>query len=176
MSRLRKGKNEIPKRGDVEVLATLLVAYPEVSRATFDPAKKTLGMVFLCRGPLSVAARKGLIEAYIDSVEVYGALIGTKTTFVKAYWEKMERFYCFYVERDVASLSPGELGLTVELVANGARVVPATESSDAVDNEEEYTWSARVFLQEMLEQVRSLESPRKLVALREGERVLVFDK
>ncbi len=63
-------------RKDVEVLATLLVAYPQVSRATYDPDKKTLGMVFLCRGPLGKPKRDSLCELYLDSIDVYGLLIG----------------------------------------------------------------------------------------------------
>ena len=161
---------------DVEVLATLLVAYPEVSRATFDPEQKALGMVFLCRGPMSAAARTKLTDIYKDSVEVYGLLNGRTANLVTTRWERMDRFYSFQIERDVATLSPGELNLTVDLVRQNAKIVPACEGLEDFDDGEEYTVPARLFLQEMLEQVRVMESPRKLVALREGERVLVFDK
>ncbi len=95
---------------------------------------------------------------------------------VRTRWERMERFYSFQVERDVATLCPGELNLTVDLVRQNAKVVPACESLDEFEDGEDYAVPARLFLQEMLEQVRAMESPRKLVALREGERVLVFDK
>jgi hypothetical protein len=163
-------------RKDVEVLATLLVAYPQVSRATYDPDMKTLGMVFLCRGPLGKAKRESISTLYLDSTEVYGSLIGQERTYASATWEKMDRFHALLVERDVSSLTPGELSLTVDLVADRVNLVLAADSGDGFDDGEEYSWSARLFLQEMLDQVRTLKSTRKLVALREGERVLVYDK
>ncbi len=175
MPRSDRSKEEATRR-DVEVLATLLVAYPEVSRATFDPTNKTLAIVFLCRGPLKKAVRNQLIQTYKDSVEVYQMLVDRQAEFVKAHWETMERFYCFQVERDVLSLTPGELNLTVDLVRDNTKIVLSGDGSDEFSEGEEYTVSARLFLQEMLDRVRAIESPRKLVALREGERVLVFDK
>ncbi len=164
----------VPQK-DVEVLATLLVAYPQVSRAVYDPGNKALGLVFLCRGPMSRNRRKDLTTLYKDSVEVYLSLTGRKQTFLKASWESMDSFYSFQVERDVSSLSPGELDMTVDMICDKASVVMATEGLDASDSDE-ITWPARLFLQETIDQVKTLKSPRKLVALREGERVLVFDK
>lgn len=161
---------------DVEILATLLVAYPQVSRVTFDPDKKALGLVFLCRGPLGQKRRLALSHAYADSIEVYLRLSVKSPSVLRASWEKMGDFYCFQVERDVASLSPEELSLTVDLMSERADLVLAGDEVEIPDSSDEYTWSARLFLQEMLEQVRNLQSSRKLVALREGERVLVFDK
>jgi hypothetical protein len=42
--------------------------------------------------------------------------------------------------------------------------------------EPELSLSARFFVQELLEDIKNLECARQLVAVREGERVLVFDK
>ena len=169
-------RRDTTSKKDVEVLATLLVAYPQVSRATYDPDKRTLGMVFLCRGPLGKAKREGLSRLYLDSIEVYGSLIDQEKTYATATWEKMDRFHALFVERDVSSLTPGELSLTVDLIADRVDLVLATDNGEGFDEGEEYSWSARLFLQEMLDQVRTLKSTKKLVALREGERVLVFDK
>jgi hypothetical protein len=163
-------------RRDVEILATLLVAYPQVSRVTFDPEKKTLGLVFLCQGPIGSRRRAALSRAYKDSVEVYLRLSSRTASVLNASWEKMGDFYCFQIERDVASLSPEELNVAVDLVSERARPVPAGDEVEMPDSSEECAWPARLFLQEMLEQVKDLQGSRKLVALREGERVLVFDK
>jgi len=88
----------------------------------------------------------------------------------------MGDFYCFQVERDVASLSSEELNLTADLISEKAKLVAPHEEVEAHDGREDFAWSARLFLQEMLEQVKDLRSKRKLIALREGEKVLVFDK
>jgi hypothetical protein len=171
-----RSQKKPPSGRDVEILATLLVAYPQVSRVTFDPEKKALGLVFLCRGPSGAKRRADLCRVYADSIEVFLRLTNRTPRVVKAGWEKMGDVYCFQVERDVASISPEELNVTADLVAERADLVLATDEVELPENAEDYSWSARLFLQEMLEQVRNLQSPRKLVALREGEKVLVFDK
>lgn len=177
---LAKAEGKIRKRRpssrDVEILATLLVAYPQVSRVTFDPEKKALGLVFLCRGPAGTRQRRALSRLYADSIEVFLRLTGRTPSVVKATWETMGDFYCFQVERDVASISPEELNITTDLVSERAKLVVGPEEVEMPDSSEDYAWSARLFLQEMLEQVKDLQSTRKLVALREGEKVLVFDK
>lgn len=165
-----------PSSRDVEVLATLLVAYPQVSRVTFDPEKKALGLVFLCQGPVGSRRRGAISRQYSDAIEVFLRLTGRTPAVLKTAWEKMGDFYCFQVERDVVSISPEELNLTADLISERARLVVSQEEVDMPDGHEDYAWSARLFLQEMLEQVRDLRSTRKLVALREGEKVLVFDK
>jgi len=167
-------RRRTPRR-DIEVLATLLVAYPEVSRVTFDPLRKTLSLVFLCRGPLGGKKRTDIQNKYRDSIEVYLSITGREASVIECKWEKMENFYAFQVERDVSSLSPGELNLTSDLVSETTKVVVGSDGAIRPEDDE-FSWPPRVFLQEMLDQVRTLESPRKLVALREGEKVLVFDR
>lgn len=165
-----------PSNKDVEILATLLVAYPQVSRVTFDPKKKALNLAFLCKGPIKAKARESMCRSYLDSVHVYQEITGAKPAVLECSWEKMDDFFIFLVERDVASLSPGELNLTVELIEDKVKVMYASEDHESQEAGEESGISPRVFLQDMVNQVRNLESTRKLVALREGERVLVFDK
>jgi len=165
-----------PSSKDVEILATLLVAYPQVSRVTYDPKRKALNLAFLCKGPISAKKRKDVVKSYLDSVGVYFDLTGTRAHITECMWEKMDGYYCLLIERDIASLSPGELNLTVELLGSKVKILYASGEGDASAYGDDMNASARVFLQDSVNQVRNLESTRKLVALREGEKVLVFDK
>jgi hypothetical protein len=79
------------------------------------------------------------------------------------------------VERDVVSLSTGELSLTTSLISQSTSVFSAFDDS-TLGEEPELSLSARFFVQELLEDIKNLECARQLVAVREGERVLVFDK
>ncbi|HHX29443.1 MAG: hypothetical protein ACOX5Q_04225 [Bacillota bacterium] len=165
-----------PSSKDVEILATLLVAYPQVSRVTYDPKRKALNLVFLCKGPMSAKTRERICNVYLDSVSVYLDLIGARAAVAQCMWNKMDDFYCLIIERDIASLTPGELNLTVELLEEKTTVLYASDEGDNPVSGDDMNASARVFLQDTVNQVRNLESTRKLVALREGEKVLVFDK
>ncbi|MGI6163070.1 MAG: hypothetical protein ACOYEQ_03960 [Bacillota bacterium] len=171
----RRNKRNRVSQKDIEVLATLLVAFPQVSRAVFDPEKRGLSLVFLCQGPISKSRQARLERLYRQSIDVYLGLEGLKKGFVNCSWEGMDEFCSFQVERDVASLSTGELSLTAALVSENVPVLSALDDSTITDDTD-FSWSARFFLQEMLDQVREIQCPRKLVALREGEKVLVFDK
>lgn len=170
------GKPVRPSSKDVEILATLLVAYPQVSRVTYDPKRKALNLAFLCKGPIGQRTKKGILKSYLDSMGVYHDLIGARAAITECLWEKMDDFYCLLIERDIASLTPGELNLTVELLENKVTVLYASDEGDFSPAGDDMNASARVFLQDTVNQVKNLESTRKLVALREGEKVLVFDK
>lgn len=68
---------------EIEILAALLVAFPQISRVTFDPEKRMLSMAFLCEGPVSQAKRKQLQSLYLDSIDVYRALTNKDMSTVK---------------------------------------------------------------------------------------------
>jgi hypothetical protein len=87
----------------------------------------------------------------------------------------MDNLCSFQVERDVESLSTDELSLTASLVSQNVRVFSASDGSTLVEDIE-LSWSARFFLQELLEDIRNIKCTRQLVAVREGEKVIVFDK
>lgn len=159
---------------EIEILAALLVAFPQMSRVTFDPDKRGLSMAFLCQGPVSKRKRKRLETLYLDSIEVYARLTGRDMSIVRCYWETIDDFYCFHVERDVASLSTGELNLTVSLISGEVELISESEEPFATDSE--LAWSARLLVQELVERIRDLQCSRKLVALREGEKVIVFHR
>jgi hypothetical protein len=168
-------KTKTDLRG-VEVLASLLVAYPQVSRATYDPSNRTLSLIFLCRGPLSAVKRKKIALVYRDSVDVYLSLSDKTASTIGCSWEQLDTFYSFQVERDVASLSPGEINLTVDLISMRADIVSTVEDNVNGDSLDDATSAARWLLEDTLNEVRHLDGKRRLVAFREGERVLVFDK
>ncbi|MGB4656353.1 MAG: hypothetical protein WBI43_02120 [Bacillota bacterium] len=159
---------------DIEVLAALLVAFPQISKVTYDPEKRGLSISFLCEGPVSKTKRHRLKSLYLDAIEVYRQLTDKNMSLVRCYWETIDQFHCFHVERDVASLSTGELNLTVSLIADQVPLVAETAEPFVTDGE--FSWSARMLLQEMLERIRELKCQSKLVALREGEKVIVFHK
>jgi hypothetical protein len=161
---------------DIEVLATLLVAYPEVCRAIYDPSRKTLTLVFMCKGKLPAKKRKEIQKRYMDSVAVYAKLTKKRPKLVNCNWETMDRYSVFNVERDVLSLSPGEVSIAVDIVSSISKVIPSSEEEISGMDRDDFTRSARAFLQETLEEMRNMDSSRKLVAFREGEKVLVFDK
>lgn len=171
-ARMRKRRQV--SQEDVEVLAALLVAFPQISRVTFDPVERGLSLAFLCQGPVSELKREQLRSLYLQSIDVYLSLAEQKSSKVCCYWETIDEFHSFHVERDVASLSTSELSLTVSLVAGEVPVI--SDLNEPIAPEAEFSWSSRLFLQEILERVRELKCPRKLVALREGERVIVFHK
>lgn len=180
---ITKRKTDVDNRGkrgkqvsqkDIEVLATLLIAFPQVSKVTFDPQRRGLKLVFLCQGPVKESKRNKLQSLYLQSIDLYLSLIKQTGSIVECSWETIDEFHSFQVERDVTSLSAGELSLTVSLVQDQVPIL--SDLDDSLLNDAEFSLTARFFLQEMLDKVQEIEFPKKLVALREGEKVLVFHK
>ena len=139
-----------PSSKDVEILATLLVAYPQVSRVTYDPKRKALNLVFLCKGPMSAKTRERICNVYLDSVSVYLDLIGARAAVAQCMWNKMDDFYCLIIERDIA-LTPGELTLPWSFGGkdNGTLRIGRRRQPVSADD---MNASARVFLQDTVNQ------------------------
>lgn len=140
--------NKSPKsvsQGDIEILATLLIAFPQISRIMFDPKKRTLALVFLCRGPIGKTEQRRIKKLYRESVEVYHSLCGIESRSISCSWDLMDELCSFQVERDVASLSTGELSLTTSLVSQNVAVFSAFDDF-ILGEESELSWSARFFV------------------------------
>ncbi len=171
-SKLTKNIQASPK--DAEVLAMLLIAFPQVSKVAFDPLRRSLTLTFLCKGPISYQKQKDLESLYLLSIDVYNILTKQKAHIVDSYWEAIDEFYYFHVERDVSSLFPGELNLTVSLITDQISVV--LDLDVPVELENDIILSNEFFLQEILDRIRELKCSTEFVALREGDKVIVFHK
>lgn len=168
----RKSEGRKVRSESGEVLATLLMAFPEIGRAVFNPEKRTLSVAFICQGPLTRGAKTWLEKTWDDAVAVYARLTGVEPGIARRSWDKVGKYRAFEVERDVDTLMPGEISMWAELVKE---VTPLISTASFEENsEEDPSWAQKMLMQDALEGLRTLKVKKKLVAIREGEKVLVY--
>ena len=155
-----------------EILATLMMAFPEIGRAVFNPERRTLSVAFICQGPLTRGATTWLEKTWDDAVVVYARLTGVEPVIARRTWDKVGKHRAFEVERDVDTLMPGEISMWAELVKEVTPVL--STASQEGSSEEDPGWAQKMLMQDALEGLRSLRVKKKIVAVREGEKVLVY--
>lgn len=155
-----------------EALATLLMAFPEIGRAVFNPEKRTLSVAFICQGPLTRGAKSWLEQTWDDAMVVYARLTDVEPAVARRSWNRVGKYRAFEVERDVDTLMPGEISMWADLVKEVSPLVSTAPPEGTP--EEDPGWAQKVLMQDAVEGLRTLKVKRKLVAIREGEKVLVY--
>jgi hypothetical protein len=158
----------------VGALIASLVRYPELSSLDFHPEAGRVTLSFCLRGTLSRARTKALASSLMEVLVTYHHLLRFPLAgegVAEFTTESLEPLTILRLTRDVASLSPDEVGMVIDWLREqcGADLLtdPNDFSEDDLLDQEET-------IQAALESLSDTPG-RRLFALREDGRVLVFN-
>jgi hypothetical protein len=108
-----------------------------------------------------------------DSIDTLVFLTGRNSTLLDVCLTHREALSIIELDRDVDSISLGEISLIVSLMQDhfGADLLCGEGTADVEDT----AWYED-FIQHMLEDINQETSLHELIGFREGNRVMVFDK
>ncbi|MDR5684300.1 MAG: hypothetical protein QN163_09795 [Armatimonadota bacterium] len=150
-------------------LAALLLRFPQLSSASFDPATGAVRLVLLLSRRLSAAGFAAFRRRLQDSVGVLHELSRFPTPEVTIRRMLGPQFTRIEITRSVEDLTAEEVQLICDLVADafGADLAAGEEVAEDLDAAEED-------LQRALEHVRERRPARAVVGVRERGQVLVY--
>ncbi|MEW6723643.1 MAG: hypothetical protein AB1331_01805 [Bacillota bacterium] len=164
----------VPNNNSVGLLISLLVRYPEVATINFDPRARTLRLTFLTRPGLSEDQWHQVLKRLQQSVEVYARLERQR---VQRAWFDVDSFgelVTLVVERDVETLSRGEISLLVELLRDLLGEELMVDEVGATGDDDMYMQEQ--YIDQLLDDLRESRQEKCLVAFREEGRVVVFNR
>lgn len=157
------------------LLVSLLVRFPEISTVKYDPRNQVIRCNFMVKGPVAAEVYEALSTRLRESLEVYHSLEGRKLETFHFTQQGLGELTELQTERDVFTLTPEEVYLTVDLmreawgdqlVADGAADYPYEEEFGA---QEEY-------IEQLVADLAANSGRRHLIAFREEGRLVVFNK
>ena len=156
---------------DTELLVSILVRYPELATVCLDASTQTLRLSFLVAGELPAAKFRSLRRRVELSVRAYGQLRSVCPGVICVRQSSDDQLTVLHVVRDIQSLSQEEIGMLVALMREALGSQLTTDDhwvGDDMSGQEEV-------IDQMLEDIRSSRQQRRLTALRDDGRVLVFN-
>ena len=158
----------------VNLLVSILVRYPEISSLNIIPASQTLKIAFLLSRIITAAEFDAVRERLHKSVEAFNMLEGRNDIQLHIEQSTYEHITLLTIARDMPSLTQEEIALLTAILQEQFGEALVADSHEPVLDEELAVQEEMI--QSMLDNVRVQNTKRRLIAIREDGRVMVFDK
>ena len=170
------GKKKQVSSDGIHLLASILVCFSEITTISYEPEDETLKITFSLRKEMNQEEFDRLSVFLAESIHTYHALEGFLDSRVNFSMETHENLSFLHVTRDIATVSRGELSMMASIMKEqfGEGLLLDYYSSGPVDPE--FTAAQEETLDRMLGNLHSLSLSRRLVGVREGDHVLVYDR
>ena len=163
-------------RPGVQLLASMLVCFPEIASVSYDPAGGGLTLDFTIRAAVSDAEMDTFSVFLIESIETYHALEDGILCESQTAYERYDALTMLHLLRPMTELTERELSLIVRLMTDtfGDQLLVDPHNMDVLDTE--FSSLQHETLERMLVAVRDIPLHDRLVGIREHDQVVVYNR
>ena len=163
-------------RPGVQLLASMLVCFPEIASVSYDPAGGGLTLDFTVRAAIPDAEMDAFSALLIESIDTYHAIEDGVLCESQTAYERHDQLTMLHLLRPMVELTERELSLIVHLVAEkfGEHLLVDPHNMDVLDAE--FSSLQHETLERMLVAVRDIPLRDRLVGIREHDQVVVYNR
>ena len=163
-------------RPGVQLLASVLVCFPEIEAVSYDPCEGMLTMDFFVRAQLSPAEAEEFTAFLGESIETFQMIEGSVVTAMDFSYERHEGLTMLHLARRMDEVTEQEIGLAVQLLVDrfGEALLVDPHGADVPDAE--FRQMQHETLDRMLTAVREIPLRERLVGIRERDQVVVYNR
>ena len=158
----------------VNLLVSMLIRYPEIGTASFDPQNHCLKLKFMLSTMPSQSEFSATKQLLVDSISAYHVLEGLKLEISEILLSTYDQVSIISVVRDVHTISKDEISLIIAILKDKLKNHLIIDHNDSL-REEDLLIQEDV-IEEMLDNVKSYSTLHGIIGIRENGRVLVFNK
>lgn len=163
-------------RPGVQLLASVLVCFPEIEAVSYEPKQELLTMDFVLRAQPSPAEIEAFAAFLGESIETYHMIEGSSASTMDFFYEQHDALTILHLARRMDELSERELNLIVQLLTDkfGAALLVDPHGGETVDAE--FRMLQHETLERMLIAAREIPLRDRLVGIRERDQVIVYNR
>ena len=158
-------------RPGVQLLASVLVCFPEIEAVSYEPHQELLTMDFVVRAHPAPVEIETFAAFLAESIETYHVV-----SEVDFSYEQHEALTILHLARRMDELSEAELSLVVHLLKDRFGEALLVDSHGAEVLDAEFRMIQHETLERMLMAVRELPLRDRLVGIRERDQVVVYNR
>ena len=163
-------------RPGVQLLASVLVCFPEIQAVSYEPHSGLLTMDFVLRGTVPEDEMEAFAEFLAESIETYQGLEGGMASEMEFTYEHHEGLMMLHLARRMDEVTEREIGLTVQLLTDRFGEALRVEAHGADVPDAEVRQMQHDALDRMLTAVREMPLRDRLVGIRERDQVVVYNR
>jgi len=161
----------------VQLLGSLLVCYPEITAITYDPQRDNLELTFMVKQPLPPGrALPDFADFLRESLETYHEFEEGIYVWSSVNVEEQGDTLLVHIARNLADLSRGELEVMAELMLDRFGDHLMVDSHTVENLEPEFANMHSEILDQLLDQAPDITIKERMAAIRENDRVVVYNR
>ncbi len=168
-----RGKDSRISPDSIDFFISIMLRYPEIATVKYDPGRCRVRFTFILSEIVSSLEHAKFKEVLVKALLTYYQLEGQKDAEVDLAITVEAQITLIEITRDVASLNPNEIGIMVTLFRESFGQAAVVESSAGLEEDLPYR---EEIIRHTLETLKKDQLEKRLIALREEGRVLVFNK
>ena len=180
LRKFARGRNARAKseqaRPGVQLLASVLVCFPEIEAVSYEPEKAFLTMDFVVRTRIPPAEIEAFAAFLAESIETYHALEDSVASDMDFSYEQHDELTMLHLARRMDELSERELSLIVQLLKERFAETLLVDPHGVEAPDTEFRMLQHETLERMLVAVREIPLRERLVGIRERDQVIVYNR
>ncbi|WP_028128829.1 hypothetical protein [Selenomonas sp. AE3005] len=161
----------------VQLIASLLVCYPEIYTVTYEPKDTEIILDFVVKGsPASHEEMEEFARLLDESVQTYHALHGGEPVWLAIDADVQGQRMVVHVKRQLSTMLRGELDLLTQLFRDkfGDNLQADGHNVDVL--EPEFSSLQSNLLDQMLDTAQEQRIKERMIGMRDKDKVLVYNR
>ncbi len=170
------GKKKKTNPDGVNLLASILVCYPEITTISYEPSEQTVEITFALNQRMDEKEYTTTVNFIWESVAAYQSLQGLDDVSMECSMELQGEMGFLHIKRDLMSLTRGEVALLATLMRErfGDKLALDTKTDMRIDSESQAMQEE--IIERILGNVQQVRLSERLVGIREEDHVVVFNR
>lgn len=177
----QEDKGKAPRQNQmqigVQLLGSLLVCYPEIAAVTYDPTRDKLELTFMVKQPLPPGKDVDKFADFLrESLQAYHDIEEGGYVWFLVDTESQGETLLIRVSRNLIDLTRGELEIMAELLLDRFGESLLVDSHTVENLEPDFAAMHSEVLDQLLDQAPDIIIKERMAAVRENDRVIVYNR
>ena len=158
----------------VNLLASILVCYPEITTISYDPAELAVEITFTLTVQMNEKEFAATTDFIGESISAYHAINGISGAGIDFSMDLQGKMGFLHIKRELKCLTRGEVALIVSIMRDRFGDKLVIDPGGRMDSESQAVQEE--IIERMLGNVQQGRLVDRLVGIREEDHVVVFDR
>ena len=160
----------------IQLLASMLVCYPEIESVTYEPKNTELTMDFVISRDVAQSELEEFVKFLDESLQTYHSLETGQPVWLAAEAEAHGKTVMLHIHRQLMTMTRGELTLITALLQEHFGQQLKVDVHTPTMLEPDFSDVQSELLDQMLSQAQELRIRERMVGMRDNDKVVVYNR
>lgn len=170
------GRQKPVDKAGIQLLASMLVCYPEIESVTYEPENTKLTLDFVITGKVDKNELGSFIQLLDDSLQAYHEIDTDSQVWMAAEAESHGSLTLVHIHRQLITMTRGELTLITSLFRDTFSERLEIDKHAIDQLEPEFVQAQNAILDQFLDKSQEYLIREHMIGIRDDDRVVVYNR